>query len=1015
MKPLTKYLDGEDRTAISEGPCVLLVAGALNAHWTDNSDDGAKAKSLYDAYTAAVEAELPEYTHLEYFVDNRDPRDQRMMARFMAKWMKTQGIQPDECAIVITRDSTQYVCKAVKGADDIAGFIRRFKADEVEAYVKSGEPPPKMVGYPYKPESCQFNMAGGHAEPFLAGVTRVTTKTWDQVVMDPKKDVFVQEFADWCPFCVFMHPWTNDLGWVLSATPNVYVAKIDNVDNDVTKFKPWLAGEGIPNLRFLGSKTKKARREGYHFGSCGEDPGPVPERLKAMVRIIHRHMENEKFDEDELLLRAELISGTKDDSFLAQTGWDGERTWLELIRGDIETEMGEYKTYRGAKAAGPDGKLADKPWREAFKQAGCCDKHAPHKIWKDKAKVTSFDLVMAKFEQQLHRECKSDQMKHDAAYALMIEAKEVADAAATTNYHVGNKFIVYFHARNVRITAINTAQETFQACFEIVLKWKMSLECHAARKTKGKEQEAFEPPELQLINASDSAQFEGLGSVLHYQKIGKDGSSEMWTSKTLVYKATFMEGLELHNFPFDVQPLQMKLQFRQDRERPWKLERDPEEMVMSFDTQAHTLTEWSILNDQFVVEIFDQNFSSRQKDGPKDSCGAQQGLDDARTAVIMRVIAKRGWARYLWSIAYIMAALGLAGSPTFLLDPVEELGDRMAIYLTLLLASVAFQVVIEDRLPNLSYISYLEGYVISMNLLLLLGCLECHISASQEWEEDFFWVYVNAGLWLLIHVCFAALTIFRVIPSENSKLVRLTDPTHMISDRVCDTKYNELVSHQATYEREQVQVHGKKTGNYLAVFPTQAIKDRGENEDKALLNQLPKKSGGSPLPSSSGARVAPTESKVSDVITCNGNGDILKKGNDPECADGICRRRADRMMSNTSCKVGNEWWRAKVSDAANEAMGSPRDEMQRLWPEIFRKIDEDGNGTLSSNEIQATAGKLYDPIYQLIDEMRLQTDNDHDEFQISRTQWEGYFGRMCAKYGAPSPGAVELLRSLVAK
>jgi hypothetical protein len=55
--------------------------------------------------------------------------------------------------------------------------------------------------------------------------------------------------------------------------------------------------------------------------------------------------------------------------------------------------------------------------------------------------------------------------------------------------------------------------------------------------------------------------------------------------------------------------------------------------------------------------------------------------------------------------------LGVIGNSAFRLDPVDEFEGRLATLFTLLLAAIAFQVVIEERLPNMRYLSLLEMYV----------------------------------------------------------------------------------------------------------------------------------------------------------------------------------------------------------------------------------------------------------------------------------------------------------------
>jgi hypothetical protein len=68
-----------------------------------------------------------------------------------------------------------------------------------------------------------------------------------------------------------MHPWTNDLGWVLSPLDNVFVAKMDSVANDTNQLDDWLQSRGIPNLFMLPKNRKNDRRAPkLEFGAHNE-------------------------------------------------------------------------------------------------------------------------------------------------------------------------------------------------------------------------------------------------------------------------------------------------------------------------------------------------------------------------------------------------------------------------------------------------------------------------------------------------------------------------------------------------------------------------------------------------------------------------------------------------------------------------------------------------------------------------------------------------------------------------
>ena len=73
-------------------------------------------------------------------------------------------------------------------------------------------------------------------------------------------------------------------------------------------------------------------------------------------------------------------------------------------------------------------------------------------------------------------------------------------------------------------------------------------------------------------------------------------------------------------------------------------------------------------------------------------------------------IVQRGSRYYLYNIVLTEIFLVLL-SLTAKVVPVEEFADRMSISLTLLLTSVAFKFVVAEKLPNLSYQTYLDQFM----------------------------------------------------------------------------------------------------------------------------------------------------------------------------------------------------------------------------------------------------------------------------------------------------------------
>jgi protein disulfide isomerase len=89
----------------------------------------------------------------------------------------------------------------------------------------------------------------------------VVGKTWNQIVMDPEKDVFVEQYAPWCGHCRNLEPAYEELARKLAPVKTVVIAKMDATKNDAPgEYK----ARGFPTLLFFpaGSTKKSIRYEG---------------------------------------------------------------------------------------------------------------------------------------------------------------------------------------------------------------------------------------------------------------------------------------------------------------------------------------------------------------------------------------------------------------------------------------------------------------------------------------------------------------------------------------------------------------------------------------------------------------------------------------------------------------------------------------------------------------------------------------------------------------------------------
>uniref|UniRef100_A0A0K6S7V7 Thioredoxin domain-containing protein n=1 Tax=Chromera velia CCMP2878 TaxID=1169474 RepID=A0A0K6S7V7_9ALVE len=123
------------------------------------------------------------------------------------------------------------------------------------------------------------------ADPAHPGITVVTAKSFDELVLDPKMNSFLDVWAEWCGPCKAVGPTIEALGKLMKDVPNVRICKFDCDANETDKTR--LPEPGIPNLKiFPASESDKGTGIRYQGDRS----------LASFVSFIHKNMTGEKFD-----------------------------------------------------------------------------------------------------------------------------------------------------------------------------------------------------------------------------------------------------------------------------------------------------------------------------------------------------------------------------------------------------------------------------------------------------------------------------------------------------------------------------------------------------------------------------------------------------------------------------------------------------------------------------------------------------------------------------------------------
>ena len=115
--------------------------------------------------------------------------------------------------------------------DEITKFVTDFKKGALKPVLKSQ--PPK------EPQTTN-------------GLTEVVGETWDAIVKDTSKDVFVYMYATWCLHCKSMNAAWDDLASEMESVEDLVIAKFDGANNEVLG----LDIKGYPSMKLYTKDNK---------------------------------------------------------------------------------------------------------------------------------------------------------------------------------------------------------------------------------------------------------------------------------------------------------------------------------------------------------------------------------------------------------------------------------------------------------------------------------------------------------------------------------------------------------------------------------------------------------------------------------------------------------------------------------------------------------------------------------------------------------------------------------------
>lgn len=268
-------------------------------------------------------------------------------------------------------------------------------------------------------------------------------------------------------------------------------------------------------------------------------------------------------------------------------------------------------------------------------------------------------------------------------------------------------------------------------------------------------------PRIVFFNALEIEKLE-----MNHKLFYEEGNKIPFALQSYRIKGSFRENLELWNFPLDYQQLTITL-MSDWTDKLVEFEKDPRKP----DTlRPETFTadqEWHLCRN-----VVTESTSTVSSEGSSAN-------DYPLYHIKCHVKRKSGY--YLWNITMIIFLISLLSFCSFSVE-ISSPSDRLSVTLTLLLTAVAFKFVVSQSLPTISYLTFLDKYVLCG--LLFLGCMAIENAVAAiipdvptQKHFDQICLYVAVGCFVFIHGVFLVFVFDKSrarnrILSENDKKFR---------------------------------------------------------------------------------------------------------------------------------------------------------------------------------------------------------------------------------------------------
>ncbi len=256
---------------------------------------------------------------------------------------------------------------------------------------------------------------------------------------------------------------------------------------------------------------------------------------------------------------------------------------------------------------------------------------------------------------------------------------------------------------------INQASETFAVAGYLLYNWNDPRLAYnpktAGTTSKASKLDDIWHPNLEMVNFKSSESSD----------ISVDIAPDGTVTAQERFSKTLSSGLELDRFPFDRQKLLVVIESLKSPESGVHLTANPEKISIGTDSFV-TLSEWTV----------------KQLDGKNGkSYFPPEKQNYSRVSIEINIQRNSGF--YIFKVMVPLLLITIASWSVFWINP-QEFSTQIGIAFTNLLTIVALLLVINDSLPKVGYLTFMDGFTMLCFTAILVAILE--LVVAHRWETN---------------------------------------------------------------------------------------------------------------------------------------------------------------------------------------------------------------------------------------------------------------------------------------